>query len=102
MSVVACGKAMRSAEARQRAKKLCVPVALQDLRADRRGDEPQRRADVRLHTGIEMRVVAHLAGELADAHPLARPPQPLPPPPRLAVPEHCLQTERDRLAPAAA
>ena len=59
--------------------------------------ERQARADLPLDGGLEVRVGAHRARDLADADDVARAQQPLPIALQLLVPERQLQTEGDRL-----
>ena len=62
----------RGGHDRERREQLGVPVALEDLRRDRLGLEPEPLAGDPLHLGVGGRVGADRARELADAHRLER------------------------------
>ena len=82
---------------RERRHHLGVAVALQDLRGDRRRQQPQLRADRLLDLRRQVREGAHRARELAegDRGPGAVEPRELAL--QLGVPERQLQAERHRL-----
>ena len=92
--------AKRSSEAAataSAAEQLGVPVALDDLRRRRLGLEPEPLAGDALDLGIDRRVVADRARELADAHALERPREPAPGAVELEGPDRELEAERRRL-----
>ena len=78
-------------------KQLGVPVALEDLRRRRRRLEAEPLTRAALELGIGRGVRSDRAGELADAHPVERPRDPLPVPVELECPAGELQPERRRL-----
>ncbi len=78
----------------ERRQQLGVPIALDDLRRDRRGLEPEPLAHGLLDGRIEMRKRADGAGNLADTDDLAGPPNAFQVPAELGVPERQLQSER--------
>ena len=75
---------------------LSVPVATEHLRRGNRA-QPQLFADMALDSGIDVRVGAHRARQLADCDDVPRSRQPLPIAPHLQSPERDLRTERRRL-----
>ena len=65
----------RGGDERERGEQLGMPVALDDLRRDRLGLEPEPLAREALELRVGRRVGADRAGELADAHRLERVPR---------------------------
>ena len=87
----------RAAEDRDRRHQRRVPVALDDLGADRVGMEPELGKDLRLDVGPEMAVRPDRPRDLAGRDLVDRLREPAPPAVDLERPAGELQPERDRL-----
>ena len=87
----------RRGDDRERREQLGVAVALEDLRRGGRRLEAEPLARDPLELGVGRRVGADGAGELADAHPLERPRDPLAAARELERPAGELEPERRRL-----
>ena len=87
----------RRGDDRQRANVERVPVALDDLRRNRRDVQAQALADLLFVLGIEVRAIADRPGKLADAHLLGRQFEAVDVAQHLGVPIGQLQPEGDRL-----
>src|SRR6185312_2722156 len=84
-------------QSRERRHELRMPVALDNLRRDRRGLEAKARANLLLHVGTDMRESPDGAGDFPNTKILRRSLEPLLVAPGFGVPDGQLQPERDRL-----